>query len=427
MLGKLVQYLIFTTFISLGILTHALSAAEVKGDAPSSCKSWMHRLMNNPLAGLIEAAKGVGIFQKSETLALWSKNRRLRGAAKKIEQLSDLPLVEDVRQYIREHPVQRELANTLKKLKRAPSFAIQVGGVIGGSRSHKMGEYNQAVFLKKVIEAMFPESVVNLVDKLPDSLQTKPQQIVVSIYDLAECYVGNGPSEILMDMKLLKPANAIGLSMDPREIRRILGIPTRYKVLGVYDRWLEINQRELHFEGWNFDVVFYSTNVAVGEQTLGGNSPILFLSDLTGADLSSRIDQARRDEKVLIIVNDTVGLLPYLHAAGDATFVTGAVNILESLQAGSPTVFIYEPHQFQMNYYDAVYKGLAERALATGHASRVVNFADAPAALSAIHLTGKVPLPRRPFFQRDQSGKLAIDLVLDRLHQIVSKQLESKP
>lgn len=167
-------------------------------------------------------------------------------------------------------------------------------------------------------------------------------------------------------MPLLKAANALHASLPTREqLRRRVSADTSLRIASLYTYRIDSDIEGMSYllgqVSRNFDVIFISDSRATeflnSHRFLAPGQTVRRLSELTAADLKKSF------ERRLIVLNDTIGYVPQLHALANIAIVRGPIDFLAPLQSGTPTLVIND--EFSSQRYNQ--QGFSQlRSLAEG-------------------------------------------------------------
>lgn len=285
---------------------------------------------------------------------------------------------------------------------------------------HK-GEWLQAQFVKRVLIELFPTA------RFATEAQTPvPGEMVfrLQLADYAEVtptYRKELPSEMrervpaleepyVLPMHLVKPIGSRrSISLSREEIRGRLGIPAEHKVVSLYIRAPDTvidtqyrgayPQQEINelLENLRKAIPFDSVILTFGnyDRKTGYDAAGTMLTFHSKHQLESvtKVSEALANPEVIpaktVLVNNTHGIMPYLHRAADLAVVVGPVNFFEPIQAGTKTVLVKKTGSISrtgdFSYYDkAILDQLAGLGESTGMMASVNNYADLPVAVAKL-------------------------------------------
>jgi hypothetical protein len=220
-------------------------------------------------------------------------------------------------------------------------------------RRSEKGEGLQALAIKKYLEFLFPQARFGI-RPLPDELHNF-KQIKLSFRDSAEMSFGLPINMYYhtLEMTRLKAGNPGNLSGVRDRIRTKLNIPHDLKIVSVYvadTSVLEFGRLTWILEQLkpDFDVIMFSSGMHLFPSIIERLPKHLQREKASpqitkNFRLLSSIDFAKDDLKDLLLFNDTVGLMPYVHALADLSVVVGPCNFFESLNVGTKTISLQAP------------------------------------------------------------------------------------
>lgn len=251
----------------------------------------------------------------------------------------------------------------------------------------------QANFASQVLTAVFPKAIVGLRD----------ESRITTHMRLWDSGLPDPPKEL--DIAVLKSSNP-GPAMPPqRELRQRMGLPESAQMASMYvaadsapgardvlKSLFRENLASMILLSWRSPPrsgVLASLHSAMNEQGV----KVIQSSDVP----RSRFIPGRR----YLVINETRGRMPYVHAAADFSIVLGSANIFE---AGlRPIYFQHSPaHGYDFNVWNAG----TRRMLATGAGHVITSFMDLPALIRATSGTQGV---LREFEVVDEHGLTSID------------------
>lgn len=275
----------------------------------------------------------------------------------------------------------------------------------------------QAVYLKQVLSQVFPQSLIRdyQVDRPLNSTSSR-KQIALKVGDSAvtsstnKAAIAQGLTDkSLVEMGLLKSANP-GPEVAPKsKIREAFNIPNDAKVVSVYgsartysDEVSSFVIRLLRLD--EVDTVIVSSNhyEAIRYQLSRRR-----LKDVYFADSDDYLPTTSSAKTV--IINETRGMLPVVHAASDKAIVLGSPNIIEPINVGVPTI-VYR--QAEDNFDQSIWNKQTELIAATGggHVAssihEAIDFLEDP----------KLSKPKRKTYEVvDSDGATAIDRLMTNI------------
>lgn len=284
----------------------------------------------------------------------------------------------------------------------------------------KNGSEIQAVYLKKVLTQIFPQSKV--VSYLEDSAP-KPNllrtQIVMKVGDSAvtgrafNWRMADGSLDpSLIEMSALKSANPGPDVASKAQIRKAFNIREDANVVSIYGSARTDSEEMSSFvrqalRADNVDTVIVSSNhhEAIRHQLQRRMRNVFFAN-------SDEVLPSRPGEK-MVIVNQTRGMLPAVHAAADRAVVLGSPNIVEPINVGIPTIAF---RQAEDHFDQAIWKKQTDLIAATG-GGHIVNTVS-----EALDLVEKPQLPkptRKTYEITDTDGTSAVDRLLTNIAKVI--------
>lgn len=337
-------------------------------------------------------------------------------AISQLPTITTLPLDERSKELVGKHDIMklREHYGLGKDLNFESEFFVDESVVF----SHK-GESIQGAFVQKILSHVFPQA------KFQPFSYPHEKTIKVWIRDRAE-FPGRDSLDHSkggwLPMHLLKPANPVGASISRQEVRELLGFPKSARVIHFYLRQsaslsAEDLSKVLSEFSSPWDIVILSQNMPRGNEAPPGS----FEQKFKQVELLSHIGK-RKPQKMktpTLVINDTTGKMPYLHAASDLAIVVGPINFFEPLHVGTRTV-VFNNAKINAEYDTATYRQMVEVALATGGALAVGDTEDIAKAGEKL-LTQQSPIhsPSHIEFNGDPS---AFNALLDQLLKHLQNQ-----
>ena len=241
------------------------------------------------------------------------------------------------------------------------------------------GELKQAHFLKEILLEIWPQAHFKDYDEI-----TSQRAFRFLIHDSAEYeyfdnyrhygkMISGFAPETIVEMSDIKMANGVFNPSKNQVLREKIGLsnvsvghiyisdPWKIKFEKTEDKILNLKSTSQKLWSQGMDVVILSSSSRITPthinrvfpDFLNPIEPVLYMSSLLETPSwpekrkptpkSSRQKvQLEKGEKYLIL-NDTVGRLPEIHALSDLTLVVGPINFFEPLYMGTPTIFTINP------------------------------------------------------------------------------------
>ena len=278
------------------------------------------------------------------------------------------PLSQEQRTVLRNHPIFYHLRdsmglgqNTQVQISPFPEFKFE--------SSLFSGELKQAHFLKEILLEIWPQAQFKDYGKVTDQHGFR-----FFIHDSAE--YGYFPEQnshpkpqTIVEMSDIKMANGVFNPSKDQVLREKIGLsdvsvghiyisdPWKIKFEKPEDKILNLKSTSQKLWSQGIDVVILSSSniitpthiKRVFPNFLNPIEPVLYMSSLLETPSwsqkrkptpkSSRQKVQLEKGKKYLILNDTVGRLPEIHALSDLTLVVGPINFFEPLYMGTPTIF----------------------------------------------------------------------------------------
>jgi hypothetical protein len=324
-----------------------------------------------------------------------------------LPEVKDLPLPESFKAALEAHPLTQALRHDFESGK---NLSIDLGRP---GLAFK-GETLQTRFLAKIISIVLPKA--HIVDR-HSSPNPKLKPFYLTVSDTAE----RGDRDIerssnVIEMSILKPVNPGGETLDKNLVREIIGLHLDDKIASFYsstngdhEDYLPV-LKEMFKTGIATGIIFSHTRRReldiVEEFAKSEKIKCLRISELKRNSIS-------KGEK-FILLNDTIGRLPYIHTASDFVFVFGQGNIFESLNVNRHTYFFRYPRN---GYSYSAWDRMTFIAEATngGHA-----IDDLGHLHSVIQSTVSLPFGRPIYLVTDREGTSALTRLLRNITRAMS-------
>ena len=335
------------------------------------------------------------------------------------------------KQMIREHSIYtlRNSYGDGKGLTFAISHYQPDGALVNG-----MGESIQSTFVANTLKEIFPKA--KFVGRRQDA---NAKAIELMIADRAEMpktfgldstepgkgLLGSAP---VIDMTVLKPANPVSIGYTKAQLRKTYGVGSDKFAVSLYVQRLEtpaaakqplvadiLGQIESLKKP---DIVFLSAGGGTIE-SLGNELQEAVSKNYETVRLSSLKPDSLEVGKRYLVLNDLRGKMPYIHCFSDLTFVSGPINLFESLAVGTPTIFL-ENIESLSGYHVPSFQRLAQQAKDTGGAFGIQSLNDMPGIFTQALDSAKTMT--RPF-QANSAQQKAFSAYLSDLERFLRLRL----
>lgn len=367
--------------------------------------------------------------QEREKAKVFIETLRSSEAPKKtnfnqLPSVAHLPLSENTKQTIREHPIYDYLEKHRNENKgihliRNPHSSPNADQPIEHTN---FGEDIQIQFLQQVLDYAAEA------DEKSDRTLLPVQ--VVDTGEIAHTYTEFSAlgSERRPDFKMqdLKTSNPSGEVIPKTQLRSALGIPSDRPVVSLYGS-----------AGLTAGGLTRQNEVKGALDKITANGGIIFLSyggkdvepstiatlqktmpDYTVIPLSKAGTLTYKTFKKLIIVNDLIGKLPYVHAVSDMSIINGPINPYESLSVQTPTV-IMANENIQGNYSTADFNQSLNRAQRSGGVQLATTQQDIIQAYATREQRREIQAPHT--LRANSDGRNYLQVTLDRLLDFIKK------
>lgn len=230
-----------------------------------------------------------------------------------------------------------------------------------GERFWMTGETVQAIFLKRILETIFPKatfiedahapSFTSITGKkVPSAALEKMRILPLYVIDSAESgrevdWRKAGVPRLgsrAIQMSLLKAANP-GPALQARsQLRDLLNLPPDIRIVSLYASMR--TRTGAVTEAARQLVLSKAVDYVIVSGASSGLHTIVNQS--AGSTINLRTSEAVTKQKLsgkTLLINDSRGRMPFIHGAADVSLVLGSPNIFEPLNAGTPTVFFRKP------------------------------------------------------------------------------------
>lgn len=263
------------------------------------------------------------------------------------------------------------------------------------------GEYQSSRFVRRYLAELFPAAEFKYQEDAPGR-----RAIAIKISDVAEHEADPRKRAARLKladtipMHLIKPAMSVPIIPDKLATRAALGLSSTQKVLSLYIRAPEIltdiRSRAVFPEtelpqlmdqlrkGFDFDVLIVSFgNLGFASFRSAG----FIFTNVRNWKVENLSDLTRNGHDAIpsntLIYNDTIGRMPYMHAAADLAVVVGPINFFEPIGVGTPTLIFEKSNSRTMNadfrsYGIEEYRYQIDLALKTGLAETTSKYAEVP-------------------------------------------------
>lgn len=345
---------------------------------------------------------------------------------------------DDLRQSLMMHPKLRELS--LKhQLGKSLVFKLKEDhvGVIDGSAS---GETIQTRFLKAILEVLFPQAGYETHTRLYGG---NKKRVEVRVADAYDGRVGVNPSAMQMHFLKINNSTSSFLKGKRTEYRSRLGFNARPVVHIYFDTMFSIGglSSVIHAEIVpmirrikevypDASVIFSSAHdidkALVRQLELSGVTSLF--DGMT--KLSSLAYKPQSENVSQMILNDTRGMMPYIHVASDVVVIKGPINLFEGLHVGTKTL-IYNNEStvrddgFGEYDYDG-YKEMEETAVGTGGAIAVERLDHIAQGLRDLQKLDSEFLPPQlvPISKTTTEQSLFLDVLASYLEQQIQTPIQ---
>lgn len=328
----------------------------------------------------------------------------------------ELGLPEEVKLAIKNHKLSHfDSSSKTSKLK----FAIDPQPDF--SNSGYIGESIQATFVKKILIEIFPKA------QFVKQSEADNQAIKINIRDVAEKRITqNDPiQKFLIDMPLLKFANGSVPAISKTQLRSELGISELARVVTVYGGDI-VNQADFFsrlLTKYNGPSVVFFSDREVDDfhfHKLNDKLKSVFGSSFRLLKLSEVRPGALGGDLPVFVFNDTLMRQPNLYLISDLAIIDGPINFAEALNAHVTTYVIDDQDPHRRHYRDTMLNLWSIGSL-TGNLHVVSSPSALYDSLPQIQVKPKSYLKTNQVFW--ERGKTAIDVLLDRLGEVIEEQL----
>ncbi len=191
-------------------------------------------------------------------------------------------------------------------------------------------------------------------------------------------------------MQLIKPANPGLAGLPHKSLREPFGIPAHHNVLSFYFKYPEgntANYKEAPSMGVMAKALINQYSKA-GKRapdiifaTFGGRESVsatqAFGENFQGYEFIklSEWSQKYHPSRKFIVANDLKGRMPHILNVSDLSVVSGPINIMEPLSAGTPLLFFNNPSVIT-DYDPKAFNTFADHAIKTGGAWQLRSLED---------------------------------------------------
>lgn len=324
----------------------------------------------------------------------------------------------------------------------------------------QLGEAISAKFIAKVLRELYPRATLEKfkysqinetgyfdrelefklrADAISNFKNLNPNKYLayVPIRDNSETHIGR--QNLTLEMKDIKPAIPGLAGLPPLSLRSAFGIPQDHMVLSLYFKHPQGNSSDNHQSpsmGEALGLINHTYQkmglrpADVIFATEGGGTEILANEAFGGdhkhynviklSDWFDKYDPARKT----IVLNNLTGKMPNILNVANLAVVSGPINIMEPLTAGTPLLFFNNPVVIRATDYDPkTFNMMAEIALATGGAQRLSNIQDlGPAVQTTIRNPPRKIIP--PYLVSSVGSKSAFENFLEQLLNIIQKSVQ---
>lgn len=298
------------------------------------------------------------------------------------------------------------------------------------------GEQIQSQMMYQVLQEVFPQARfagLNGVKSprldgvsFPTTGPNKVKHVVLSIADSAEVNLPRMAGTI--EMSRLKSINPGIEIIEKNAMRKPMGIRDDQVVASFYIqspsgsigapdapsftellRVLSVRKRP--------DIVFMSSggsryvDTSLFQRQLGDSYHVVRLSEFHGSQVKPGV--------TTVVINDTLGKVPYLYNVSDVAVVQGPINIFEPLTAKTPTVF-FNGSDVLEHYNPQVFNHMARQAKLTGGAFEVSSIDEFTEAIArAFELNPEKIVP--PYAVRfSDGGKTNLEAFLEEISRNIN-------
>jgi hypothetical protein len=243
-------------------------------------------------------------------------------------------------------------AQTVPNQGQGITFQIARGFIKGGAiRSDLKGEARQGLFIKVLLEQLFPRAEILTT---PEKLEGRAKLIQVWLQDFAESPRAPQkiPPQAFLNMPIIKAGNPGLIRFDKQKARSYLGIPAERKILSLY----LVNEREFDdpkfqtivsslVERYHFTDIFVSISIPGRSYVLDAHQR--YLTENTDLSLLfehfvflTKFSPEHAPEGRRWIYNNKTGNMPQIHGIADLAVVFGPINFFEPLNMGTKTLLV---------------------------------------------------------------------------------------
>ena len=260
-----------------------------------------------------------------------------------------------------------------------------------GREPIQYGEQIQAIFLKRLIAATFPDATFF------SPAAPGQKSVAIHVTDSAVLWADGSQTRHRIrqiEMADLKAANPGPEAVARTKLRSLMGLPPGSVVASIYASYRTDPIQAFAMAEKVLDAGFADVAIV--------SHPLAAELDGVRADRSAEVGGIRERHFIrastiergsllpgrrYVVVNDLKGRMPSIHGAADYAVVLGAANVFEPLNAGTPTLFMADG---EANYDRARWQEIATAATATGGAYGVADQGAALALLAGGMLKGPV-------------------------------------
>lgn len=348
-----------------------------------------------------------------------------------------MPLTPEIVTKIKSHSIYKFSSSVPNQGRDLIFFLDPLSTVDQKIRPFFKGEMQQSLLIKQYLEFLFPEAVV--ASQWDFSMSTK-KPVKFKVIDTAEnLSVQEGAvldPTIVLDMPLLKRGNPGKTYFQKSNLRKVFGLREDLKVVHLYIK------NEDYLKEYGKDIVRHllkSINIDIFIVSLGNlyrtrshNIEKSIVDSGTFEDrsfilLSEMKNNENSNLKKRVIINDTLGLMPQLHAVSDLAVVVGAINFIQPLNVGTKTLslvplrlLVDTEGNTEQKYDEAALQEIIKTAKLSGGFQSLREINEIPQALEKLRHQS-APLP--PAFIKTKNNKSAFDTVLDRIEESLRWQL----
>ncbi len=292
------------------------------------------------------------------------------------------------------------------------------------SLTESKGEGQQSLMIRDILQYLFPKASFRAADAHRDPLEVSIELQAIDFGEFGLSTKSAFEQKTLLEMPMLKAGNPQKNRVGKSQAKNLLGLKGK-TVVHLYSAWTSTltpeNAKTLFDSlqrayGNHFLILSFGNGSSVpkvaavfSKQFGHGKANVHKLSELTTETLGK--------ETFGLILNDTVGNMPFLYSASDLALVAGPVNFFQPLAQGTKTAFIFPPDDIRITrqYEPQVIEQLVSVGNQAGGFLKIESFENLDASLRKLE---KMPAPIHPAFAKI-NGTTAFYKILDRILEIL--------